>query len=215
MSEHANPAKQVKTPGPGNGGDDPDVRSLDPRSLRALAHPLRLRILSALREYGPATASGVAERLGESSGATSYHLRQLGAHSFVVEDTERGTARERWWKAAHRGTRLDRVDELHQHPDPEVAGALNAFLYEVAATHTRELDTWLGTQSEWSPEWRRDGQDLSDFTLRLNPAQTLELTHKLHDVIEQYRERNPEGDDAPDDVERVRVHVHAFPRRAD
>ncbi|MBI0377002.1 transcriptional regulator, partial [Streptomyces albiflaviniger] len=34
-----------------------DVRVLDPRSLRGLAHPLRIRLLGALREYGPATAS--------------------------------------------------------------------------------------------------------------------------------------------------------------
>ncbi|MDK1475252.1 helix-turn-helix domain-containing protein [Streptomyces sp. 549] len=207
MSEQPGPSR------PQPPADDPQVRTLDPRSLRALAHPLRLRILSALREYGPATASGLAERLSESSGATSYHLRQLAAHTFVVEDTERGTARERWWRAAQRGTRLDRVDELHQHPDPEVAGALSTFLHEVAATHARETETWLATQSDWSAEWRRDGQDLSDFSLQLTAAQTRELTSRLHDVIQEYRDHNPEAADTPAGVERVRVHLHAFPRK--
>lgn len=70
---------------------------LDTDQLRALAHPLRIRILDELSMYGPLTASGLGERLGESSGATSYHLRQLEKHGLVVEDTTKGSARERWW----------------------------------------------------------------------------------------------------------------------
>ncbi len=66
-------------------------RHLDARSLRGLAHPLRMQLLDALRNNGPATASQLGARLGESSGATSYHLRQLAAHGFV-EDAP-GTAR--------------------------------------------------------------------------------------------------------------------------
>ena len=51
-------------------------RGLTGDQLRALSHPLRLRIVEVLRE-GPATASALGRRLGESSGATSYHLRAL------------------------------------------------------------------------------------------------------------------------------------------
>ena len=50
---------------------------LDAHNLRGLVHPLRAKILTMLRESGPATATMLAERLGESSAATSYHLRQL------------------------------------------------------------------------------------------------------------------------------------------
>ena len=53
-------------------------RSLGAREVRALAHPLRLRMLESLQD-GPATASMLARELGESSGATSYHLRALAA----------------------------------------------------------------------------------------------------------------------------------------
>src|SRR6187402_628900 len=73
-------------------------RKLETDQLRALAHPLRIRILDELSMYGPLTASGLGERLGESSGATSYHLRQLEKHGLVREDTTRGNARERWWE---------------------------------------------------------------------------------------------------------------------
>ena len=60
---------------------------MDAAQLRALSHPLRLRMLEVLRE-GPATASALGRRLGESSGATSYHLRAL-AKAGVVEEDER------------------------------------------------------------------------------------------------------------------------------
>jgi DNA-binding transcriptional ArsR family regulator len=74
------------------------ARDVDLESLKALAHPLRVRIVDTLATYGAFTASGLAERLGESSGATSYHLRQLEKHNFVREVEGRGTARERWWE---------------------------------------------------------------------------------------------------------------------
>jgi len=72
-------------------------RGLGATELRALAHPLRLRMLEVLRE-GPATASQLGRTLGESSGATSYHLRVLAGVGMVEEDVERGNARERWWR---------------------------------------------------------------------------------------------------------------------
>src|SRR5215218_4122012 len=71
---------------------------LTSESLKSLAHPLRVRIYDELSSYGPMTASGLAERLGESSGSTSYHLRQLERTGLVREDQSRGKGRERWWE---------------------------------------------------------------------------------------------------------------------
>ena len=67
--------------------------------LRAMAHPLRLRLIGALRKEGPATASMLARMLYESSGATSYHLRILAKYGFVEDEHERNRGRERWWRA--------------------------------------------------------------------------------------------------------------------
>ena len=75
--------------------------------LRALSHPTRLKMLMLLRLEGPATATQLAQQLKLNTGATSYHLRQLAEHGFIEEDTERGDARDRWWKAAHESTRAD------------------------------------------------------------------------------------------------------------
>ncbi len=80
-----------------------DNRSITPtpQQLRALTHPVRLRMLGILRTEGPATATVLAQRLGLNTGATSYHLRQLAQHGFIDDDAERGNGRERWWRAAH------------------------------------------------------------------------------------------------------------------
>ncbi|MCX5147509.1 helix-turn-helix domain-containing protein [Streptomyces sp. NBC_00320] len=184
--------------------EGPKVRTLDARSLRGLAHPLRMRMLAALRHEGPATASQLAERLGESSGATSYHLRQLAAHGFVEDAPEHGKGRERWWRAVHDGTQFD--EKLLYSEDPATRGAADLFVHELATIHTQELSTWLGTAHSWSQDWRR-ASDISDFTLHLTAEQSLELVRRMHDLINSYRDLPPaEG------AETVRFHTHAFPR---
>ena len=51
----------------------------DPRVLRAMAHPLRLRILEAVAFSGPATATEVAELVGESPSAYRARSHDEGA----------------------------------------------------------------------------------------------------------------------------------------
>ncbi|MFB6940119.1 MULTISPECIES: helix-turn-helix domain-containing protein [unclassified Streptomyces] len=189
---------------------DPTVHTVDARTLRGLAHPLRLRLLSALREFGPATASGLADRLGESSGATSYHLRQLATYGFVEDDPERGKGRERWWRAVHTGTAFN-SDRFLSHPDPEVRGAVGVVLHEIATAHAQELNTWLGTMHEWPEEWLH-GWDASDFKVRLTPDLSRELIGKIHALITSYEDRVPEGTEGS---ATVRSHVHLFPRPAE
>ena len=169
-----------------------------------------MRLLNALRRRGPATASQLAEKLGESSGATSYHLRQLAAHGFVEDAPERGKGRERWWQAADQGLGFD--EELLKDPDPAVRGAADMFLHEVATSHARELSTWLGTRDDWSESWTR-ATDMSDFTMRLTPAQSRELIQKMHDLLDSYcAVERPEDDP---EAAQVRFHTHVFPQASD
>lgn len=206
MSEHDDPKPEA--PKPETPRSEPRERALDARSLRGLAHPLRIRLLAALRHDGPATASQLGERLGESSGATSYHLRQLAAHGFVEDAPEHGKGRERWWRATHDGTSF--TSELHHDPDPEVRGAADLFKHEIATIHTQELATWLGTASDWSDEWSANS-DMSDFTLRLTAEQLRELNEKTHELIESYRDL---AHTEAEDTAQVRVHLHSFPRKS-
>lgn len=96
MTQHGEGDAPVATTD--DGGAPSDVRVLSVGELRALAHPLRIEIYDILSQFGPQTASSLAEQLGESSGVTSYHLRALAKHDLIREVVGRGTARERWWE---------------------------------------------------------------------------------------------------------------------
>ncbi|HEX5540216.1 MAG TPA: helix-turn-helix domain-containing protein [Micromonospora sp.] len=82
----------------------------DPRVLRALAHPLRLRILEAVMFSGPLTATQVAELVDESPANCSWHLRQLARYGFV-EEAGGGTGRQRPWRFVAQGNRWDAGEE--------------------------------------------------------------------------------------------------------
>ncbi|WP_405525424.1 helix-turn-helix domain-containing protein [Streptomyces canus] len=189
--------------------EEPNVRKLDARSLRGLAHPLRMELLNALRRRGPATASMLAERLGESSGATSYHLRQLAEYGFIADAPEHGKGRERWWKAAVEGLTFDTTE--FDGAGPELRGMAEVFLHEVAATHARELSNWLHTRERWSREWNH-ATDMSDATLQLTPELGAELVTKMHALINDYRGRVTDEDPGS---EQVRIHTHLFPTETD
>ncbi len=64
------------------------VRTIDdPVALQALSHPLRVRILDALRE--PDSAATVARRLGEARQKVNYHLKELERSGLVERTGER------------------------------------------------------------------------------------------------------------------------------
>jgi DNA-binding transcriptional ArsR family regulator len=175
-----------------------DVR-LDATSLRGLAHPLRVRILGLLREQGPATATTLAERLGQSTGATSYHLRQLATYGFVVEDPARNVGRERWWRAAHSRTILD-IEAL----DPEAEGYMRA----VAAQYNDRVDRWVDELAALPGEWL-DSLTLSDWRLRLTPAEGRALKEDLFALLSRYRQDGATG--APDGAAKVVAQLQLMP----
>ncbi|AUH41808.1 ArsR/SmtB family transcription factor [Streptomyces sp. CMB-StM0423] len=69
-----------------------------PDALKALAHPLRLRILRHLSVHGPATSTTLAGALDENTGTLSYHLRMLERGGLIEDIPERSAGRERWWR---------------------------------------------------------------------------------------------------------------------
>ncbi len=177
---------------------------LNPTSLRGIAHPLRVRILGLLREHGPATATTLAERLNQSTGATSYHLRQLATYGFVVEDPDRGVGRERWWKAAHQGTVLD--DDIVR----EAPAETEAYLRAVAAGYVERIDRWLNEAVTLPEQWR-PAPTLSDVRLRLTPAEAKELHDAVFALLGRYRRDDGPDTGAPDGAERVVFQFQLMP----
>lgn len=181
-------------------------REIDLDSLKGLAHPLRVQILDVLSTYGSFTASGLAERLGESSGATSYHLRQLERHGFVREVEGKGTGRERWWERVPGALNLsDRT--LAKTPSGRASSSLVIRQWE----QNRSLllrDYIEHGWDELSAEWTAASR-VSTMNLRLTQPQLDEISRAFDEftakVIEKYR-----GGDAPG-ARPVQIHFNAFP----
>ena len=185
---------------------DAEVR-LDAKGLRVLAHPARVQLMYLLRKHGPSTATRLAELMSVNSGTASYHLRQLAAGGFVEEDTGRGNARERWWRAAHRRTVLDDADLIDAEAD-----ATQTYLQSVATTHAMHTQRALSEFAALPYEWRRDVFEMSEIPLRQTARQAAELKARLWEVLESYPRDT--HDTPPGDAERVVVLLHLFPEPA-
>ncbi|WP_460110663.1 ArsR/SmtB family transcription factor [Streptomyces sp. YKOK-J1] len=194
----------------GTGPDGPETEAdsvvLDAKGLRALAHPVRVQLVGLLRKHGPSTATRLAERLGVNSGTASYHLRQLGAAGFVEEDTERGNARERWWRSLHQMTELNDPELAEREPE-----AALAYLQSVAATYTLRAQRAVNELQTMPRAWRGTFE-MSDWALRLTPEETAALRLELRAVVARYRRDTPESAvTAPEGAERVTVIAHLLP----
>jgi hypothetical protein len=181
--------------------EQPEVR-LDSRQLRVLAHPLRSRLLSALRLDGPATATGLAAATGSNTGATSYHLRQLAAVGLVVEEAGQGRGRERWWRAAHHSHGWESRDVADDADDRAAATWLTEYQVRL---FTEMIAEWVRDHYSHPPAWR-DAAEVSDFGLMLPPDRLRALNDELHAVIDRYQA------EATDDGEQVLVFFAGFPR---
>lgn len=179
----------------------PRAVALDARSARGLAHPLRLKILGWLRTDGPATATMVGAALGLNTGATSYHLRQLATYGFVVEDPERGTPRERWWRAAHASTTYGGLEQSE---------GREAFVRAVARTATERIQRAAETNAILPEGWRAVST-FSDWVFRLTPQEAGQLRRELFEVLDRYRRHDPEDTDAPEGSVPFAVLLQLFP----
>lgn len=184
----------------------PPTVSPDPKALRALAHPIRLRLLAHLRQDGPATATGLAERFGLNSGATSYHLRQLFLHGFIEEEPERGTRRDRWWRARHAATAT--------HPADAEGDALDASLAFTEAAVLIQTEMMRRAVAEFRrepPEWRR-ASTVNDLSITLTAEAAQALVKRLEALlVEVAADAPPAGTPRPADARPFTIILHAFP----
>jgi DNA-binding transcriptional ArsR family regulator len=198
----ANPRPIPPNPWP----PDPDRDVvLDAHLMRALAHPMRTKLIGALRERGPATATVLASQLGVNTGVTSYHLRHLANVGLVVEDRSRGSARERWWRSAYDSSYLDAktVEE-----DPDTA---NTYLRALAQVYSEHMFRFVDALPTMPKAWVR-AADMSDYSFHLTAAQLQAMVADLRAVLHRYRsaeeERRRRG------ARSVSVQIQAFPRDA-
>ena len=178
---------------------------LDRHLVRALAHPMRTRMLGLLRAYGPQTATTLAGRLGVNTGATSYHLRQLAEAGLVVEDDSRGNARDRWWKSAHQGTEFDAAELLDQEPELALG-----FLHGIGQAHAENMFGFINSMQTLSPEWQ-EASVLADYMFHMRPEEMSSMVREVLAVFEKYKTPDLTAP-LPEGAEQVTVQIQAYPR---
>lgn len=182
-----------------------DFRPLDAGALRALAHPLRVQIYDLLSQYGPQTASTLAEMTGESSGATSYHLRALARHDLIREMAGRGTARERWWERPVGGVSFVSDEGMRT---PAGRSATQAVMNETLNRRHQQLMEYAVRGLDEAKEWR-DSAMISTGNTWLTAAQLAEVSARLQavldDAVKEFRDQRGEG------VRPVTLRADAFP----
>ncbi|MFF3407826.1 ArsR/SmtB family transcription factor [Streptomyces sp. NPDC002742] len=187
-------------------------RITDMGALKAIAHPLRMRLYRALYVAGAATASQLGAQVDEAPSLVSYHLRKLAEHGLIVEAEPRtGDGRERWWRPAAKG--------LHVHDEdfrsaPETYAAHTAFARLLVDQRADLYRRYLDERHAWGAEWTGASSD-SESVLRLTSAELAELNEELLTVIQKYDEKGRADEAAGDTAgrENVALHTYGFPFR--
>lgn len=186
------------------------VRDVDLATLKALSHPLRVRLWDLLVSTGPATSTTLAKETGESTGSTSYHLRQLAGHGLVEEVPDRGTGRERWWRAAPGMLRFRGEGEDQS---PSAAEALRAFGSQWGELRQGSVERFYARAEP--TEWLDASSDSTSFAY-LTRDELHALSRELEEVLEKHTKGRRRLDEPPGPgYRRIEVQVRAFPVSTD
>jgi DNA-binding transcriptional ArsR family regulator len=186
------------------GDPRPPVKLVNPRDIRALAHPARLAVIEEIYSGRELTATECAEIAGLSPSAMSYHLRSLEKAGIVERADAGGDARERPWRAA--GPYLQ-VDATTGPGGLAASAALNETVF---GRTLDEFNDWLAERGNEPPDWRKAGGSSSGQAWLL-PDEVEDLQQAMLDQLERYRGRH--ALEHPPGARRVRVATLVFPIR--
>jgi DNA-binding transcriptional ArsR family regulator len=182
------------------GATQPSREITDPKAMRALAHPVRLAILDAIRNEGELTATRAGELLNQTPGNMSWHLQTLAKYGFIVE-AEGAKGRSRPWKIAP-GTNKFNATEA-------VPGSLDAIEHLVITVLDRsyeQLLEWWRQQRDFEDEWF-NASFIKDDTSFLTSAELAEINEQMEQLMSRYDGRS---DPAQRPAEALPVHMVTF-----
>jgi len=185
----------------------PGIRKLtDPRTMRAITHPVRLALIEALLLEGPLTATRASEIIGESPTTCSFHFRQLAKYGFV-EEAGGGPGRLRPWRLSHLGMNFT---DLHEDPETAVAArALDQMLRDRFFAH---LQAFYDNRSSYPREWQ-EVTGGSEFILHITPAELRALDEQITELLRSYSDRLEDPAKRPPGSLPVEVLLFGYPLR--
>ncbi|WP_446665305.1 ArsR/SmtB family transcription factor [Flexivirga sp. B27] len=181
-------------------------RIADPRALKALAHPMRMRLISELATRGSCRAVDLAKALGEPANSVSFHLRQLARYGLVVEDTERGTdGRERWWRTPSAQGFIVNLDELRKLPGgPQAVGVFEQVTEGSAHALVSLAFSRIDAPDDSARSW------VNDFGLHLSREEVDEFLEEQWQFMMRWMDRSRHLSQSGDDVERHTYYTMMF-----
>ncbi|GAA3039421.1 metalloregulator ArsR/SmtB family transcription factor [Streptosporangium longisporum] len=186
----------------------PKRKSLtDPTAMRALAHPARLAILNRLQAEGPCTATEMAEVVGVTPSAASYHLRMLAKYGFVEDAPDRGDGRERLWRSS--GPGLSVSPDPDDGPDVRAAKEflIKAFRDQAADEATRGLEALERESRQW-----REAAMFNRAILLVDAEELRWLNERIDELLAPYKTTVRDRADAPAGARVAEAQVSLFPR---
>jgi DNA-binding transcriptional ArsR family regulator len=177
----------------------------DARTMRALAHPMRIALLELLRREGELTASRAAELLNDSPGNMSWHLQTLAKYGFV-EEAGGGRGRSRPWRVVTLS--IDIKTALSN--DPEQVAASDAVEATFREFHNMRLQEWGSQRHAYSDQWRQ-AAFYSGAVTYLTAEEMDQLSHDVTKLLEAYSNRTGPGGERPPDALPVQFVAYGHP----
>lgn len=164
----------------------------DPTTLRAIAHPLRNRILHEIYAAGFMRAADVATVLGVPANQASFHLRQLAKYGLIEEAPDQARdGRDRVWRPTHAGGVNVNPTELEKTPGGKAAVRV---FHGVARARAHDVvDRVFDSR-------KRKGvhTSQSEHALRLDADEAAELAKEVRAVIARWNEKTQGSEDDAD-----------------
>ncbi len=159
--------------------DEHELRKItDARTLRALAHPVRIALFEELALGGAMTATEIGERIGETATTCSFHLRQLAKYGFV-EEAGGGAGRSRPWRLTSIGM------SFAPGGDPEAQIASDAVVRMFRERQFARYDEWRATKGSYPRRWQEAAIN-SQFLLYLTAPELEQLSSEVHELLARW-----------------------------
>ncbi len=160
----------------------------DPTILRAIAHPVRNRILTELGASGSMRAADLARELDIPANQASFHLRQLAKYGLVEEDP--GAARDKrdrvWRPTSEEGVSINLGDFERE---PEGAAAAGVFRQQAAAWGRAVVDAVYAPADETGIL-----RTVNDSAIRLTLEEAQELAADIDRLVSTWRRRTRDSE---------------------
>jgi DNA-binding transcriptional ArsR family regulator len=176
----------------------------DPQALRAMAHPLRLKLLEELALHGPATATELAERVGDSAPNCSWHLRQLAKYGFV-EDSPGGHGRQRPWRFVPQGNRWGSSRD-----SAELAHAGDAVMEVLVDREVGELRAWQAHRRSEPAVWQ-DAAFGNQAVTWLTAEELEAVGSEIHQIVTRHMDRITDPSQRPEGARPIRLVAWGIP----